>query len=274
MYILFKKNERYRGASERESLYDVAIPEKWNKKLIIFSHGYMGYKDWGAWNLLQDVFVKEGFGFLKYNVSHNGGTTDEPIDFPDLDAFAENTYTKELADLEAILKIAAEIEQVQEICLLGHSRGGGIVLLQSTHPQVSKIAALAPISSIEKRFPSGDTLKQWEKEGVRYITNGRTQQEMPHHFVQYEDYVAHAERLDIERCARNSRVPICVIHGEEDASVHISEGEEIATWAGVELIRIEGEQHTFGAQQPWNEKRLPLGLEKVVQHLRVFFNSN
>ena len=272
--MFYKKNERFLGANQRESLYDLAIPENWNKKLIVFSHGYMGYKDWGAWNLLQDAFVEAGFGFLKYNVSHNGGTPEQPIDFSDLDAFAHNTYTKELQDLDAILRIAAEIENVQKIYLLGHSRGGGIVLLQSTHPQVSKIAALAPISSIAKRFPSGEALKQWEKETFRYITNGRTHQEMPHHYVQYEDYVANAERLDIERCVRNSRVPICVIHGDEDASVHISEGEEIAAWAGVELIRIAGEQHTFGAQQPWNEKRLPLGLEKVLQHLIAFFNSN
>jgi uncharacterized protein len=274
MYQSLKKNERYLGASQRESLYDLAIPLNWNKKLIIFSHGYMGFKDWGAWNLLQDACVQQGFGFIKYNVSHNGGTPDQPIDFSDLDAFAHNTYTKELADLDAILALTAGIENLQEIYLLGHSRGGGIVLLQSNHPKVSKIAVLAPISSIEKRFPSGEALNQWRKEGTRFITNGRTHQEMPHHFVQYEDYLANAERLDIKRYVRNSRVPICVIHGDADASVHISEGEEIAAWAGVELIRIEGEQHTFGAQQPWNEKRLPLGLEKVVQYLIVFFNSN
>ena len=271
MHLSFKKNERYLGASQRESLYDLAIPSNWNKKLIIFSHGYMGFKDWGAWNLLQDAFVEQSFGFLKYNVSHNGGTPDQPIDFSDLDAFARNTYSKELEDLDAILALTSTIENLQEIYLLGHSRGGGIVLLQSKHPRVSKIAVLAPISSIEKRFPSGDALKQWQEEGVRFITNGRTQQEMPHHFEQYEDFVANAERLNIERCVREARVPICVIHGDQDTSVNISEGEEIAAWAGVELIRIEGEQHTFGAQEPWNEKRLPLGLTKATAHLIAFF---
>lgn len=272
--MFFKKNERYLGASQRESLYDLVIPENWNAKLIIFSHGYMGFKDWGAWNLLQDAFVEQGFGFLKYNVSHNGGTLDQPMDFSDLNAFAHNTYTKELADLDAILNIASAIEPVKEIYLLGHSRGGGIVLLQSKHPQVSKIAVLAPISSIAKRFPSGEALEEWKKTSVRFITNGRTQQEMPHHFEQYDDYLANAERLNIERFVRESAVPICVIHGDADASVNISEGEEIAAWAGVELIRIEGEQHTFGTSHPWNEKRLPLGLEKATAHLSAFFNTN
>ncbi len=273
MYLSFLKNERYLGASQRESLYDMAIPLNWNKKLVIFSHGYMGYKDWGAWNLLQDAFVDQGFGFVKYNLSHNGGTPDQPIDFPDLDAFARNTYSKELEDLDAILALTSRIENLQEIYLLGHSRGGGIVLLQSNHPKVSKIAVLAPISSIEKRFPSGDALKKWQEEGIRFIANGRTHQEMPHHIEQYEDFIANSERLNIERFVRNSLVPICVIHGDQDASVNISEGEVIAIWAGVELIKLEGEQHTFGAQQPWIEKRLPLGLEKATAHLIAFFNN-
>ena len=35
--------------------------------LVIFCHGYKGYKDWGAWNLVADEFVKKGFSFVKFN---------------------------------------------------------------------------------------------------------------------------------------------------------------------------------------------------------------
>lgn len=271
MYRIFKKNERYLGANERESVYDIVLPEKWNRKIIVFSHGYMGFKDWGAWNLLQEEFVDKRFGFLKYNVSHNGGTPEHVMDFPDLEAFSLNTYSKELEDLDRIIEIASKQEDVAEIYLLGHSRGGGIVLLQSTHPKVTKIAALAPISSIEKRFPTGEALEAWRTNRFRYTTNGRTHQEMPHHFVQYEDFVQNQERLNIEKYVREAKAPICVIHGDVDASVNISEGEEIASWAGIELIRMASEQHTFGAQHPWNEKKLPLGLESATAHLLSFF---
>ena len=74
-------NAVYTGASNRKSLYDLCIPENWNNKIIIFIHGYMGYKDWGCWNLVSDFFTNEKYGFLKYNVSHNGGTIEKPIDF-------------------------------------------------------------------------------------------------------------------------------------------------------------------------------------------------
>ena len=73
------------------------------KPLVIFCHGYKGFKDWGAWNLMAERFAEAGFFFVKFNFSHNGGTLEQPIDFPDLEAFGNNNYTKELDDLDALL---------------------------------------------------------------------------------------------------------------------------------------------------------------------------
>lgn len=272
MHIIKRKNEHYRGANNRASLYDLTVPEKWNKKLIVFSHGYMGYKDWGAWPLMEDFFVEKNFGFLKYNISHNGGTTEHGIDFHDLNAFSENSYSKELLDLELIIELVnSEFPDLAALHLLGHSRGGGIVVLQSNHPKVTKIAALAPISDIGKRFPIGSDLVDWQKDGIRYTTNSRTMQQMPHRYSQYEDFIENRDRLNIRKYAENSQVPICVIHGDADPSVNISEGGAIAEWANTALIRIPHEQHTFGASQPWTENKLPLGLEIVCEHLLTFF---
>ena len=64
----------------------------------------MGYKDWGCWNLVEQFFIENNYAFLKYNVSHNGGTIENPIDFDDLNAFSENNYSKEIEDFEAIQK--------------------------------------------------------------------------------------------------------------------------------------------------------------------------
>lgn len=272
MHIFSEKNAHYSGAQNRSSLYDLTIPKGWNKALIVFSHGYMGYKDWGAWYLVEDFFLQKGFAFLKYNISHNGGSVENGIDFPDLEAFSQNRYSYELTDMEAIIDLAKEkVKDLEQLFLLGHSRGGGMVLLQSQNASISKIAALAPISDIGKRFPSDEALHDWKSEGVRYTTNGRTKQQMPHSFAQYEDFVEHTDRLSIEHYSKNATIPLCVIHGESDPSVKIEEGETIAHWAGIDLIRIPNEQHTFGAKQPWTEKQLPLGLQKVCEHLLEFF---
>src|SRR5210317_1707746 len=73
------------------------------KPIVIFCHGYKGYKDWGAWNLMVDSFLKENYFFVKFNFSHNGGTLENPIDFPDLEAFGRNNLSLELDELEVVI---------------------------------------------------------------------------------------------------------------------------------------------------------------------------
>jgi dienelactone hydrolase len=71
--------------------------------LVIFCHGYKGYKDWGAWHLAARAFAEAGFVFLKFNFSHNGGTFENPIDFPDLEAFGKDNYNKQMQDLDHVI---------------------------------------------------------------------------------------------------------------------------------------------------------------------------
>ena len=98
------------------------------KPIIMFCHGYKGFKDWGAWNLMAEEFAKQGFCFIKFNFAYNGGTVDEPIDFPDLEAFGNNNYTKELDDLDCVINWLIENYKsnknfdTSNITLLGHHR--------------------------------------------------------------------------------------------------------------------------------------------------------
>ena len=216
------KNEVYTGSNNRQSLYDIEIPENWNGKLVIFMHGYMGFKDWGCWNLVGDVFIKRDFGFLKYNVSHNGCSIQNATEFVDLEAFAFNNYMREIEDFESILETAySHVPQHTDIYLIGHSRGGGLALLQSQNKHVKKIASWAGIADIGKRFPTGQALENWKKEKYRYTKNGRTGQEMPHHIEQYNNYIENKDRLDIESYCRANENAAYVIHGKEDLSVSI-----------------------------------------------------
>ena len=175
MQLLNEKNLPFQGAANRTSTYDIAIPEAWNGKIILFVHGYMGFKDWGCWNLVANFFVNNNYGFVKYNVSHNGGTLDNPIDFTDTEAFSKNTYSKELEDFEQMVSTLEDrYGNGLELLPIGHSRGGGIVALQSKHPAVKKWVSWAGISSISKRFPVGDALETWRKNTYRFVKNGRT----------------------------------------------------------------------------------------------------
>ena len=265
------KNAVYTGSEGRESLVDLSVPADFIGKTILFLHGFMGYKDWGCWNLVENYFVSRGFAFCKYNASHNGGMVANGIDFPDSEAFSMNTYRKEIEDLEAVIQwLESHFPEGKQLYLIGHSRGGGIAILGSGHPKVVTTVTWAGISSIADRFPTGELLKKWKKEGVRYIQNGRTRQDLPCRYFQYEDFLKHQESLDIEATCKSIIKPVLIIHGTADESVSINEGRSLATWLRIDLVEIAGANHTFGSAQPWMSDKLPDDLELVCRNTLDF----
>jgi len=252
------------------------------KPIIIFCHGYKGYKDWGAWSLMAEDFDNSGFCFIKFNFSYNGGTIEQPIDFPDLEAFGNNNYTKELDDLDSVLNWIIEKFNsnknfdISNITLLGHSRGGGIVTIKAEEDsRISKVISLAGVSDYEKRFPDGEALEQWKKQGVYYVENGRTKQQMPHYYQFFEDYKQNKDRLNIKRATSNLKIPHLIIHGNKDTSVSINEAENLHKWnPNSDLIIIEGADHVFETKHPWQKTELSKELEMVIQSVVSFINSN
>jgi len=82
------KNIQIKGKHKKPILTDIFYNKTGKPKpIVIFAHGYKGFKDWGCWNLIAEQFAKQNFFFIKFNFSHNGGTIEQPIDFPDLEAF-------------------------------------------------------------------------------------------------------------------------------------------------------------------------------------------
>lgn len=268
----------YVGANDRKSLYDCCIPTR-AKAVVIFIHGYKGYKDWGCWNLVRACFIDAGYGFVKFNMSHNGGTVDQKMDFPDLEAFGRNTYSFELFDLLQIVDetyrlIHDELELDIPVYLLGHSRGGGVsVLSAALDERIRKVVSLAGISDISARFPTGDAFDRWLSEGVRYEMNLRTGQQMPIYRSLYDDFCLNADILNIEKAAISLNIPFLQIHGDMDVSVSISEGQALAAWTQTELKIIKGADHTFGSVQPWDQALLPDDLSQALAAAIAFFDQ-
>ena len=193
--MILKKNYIINGRHNKPIVIDATAPAlELDLPVIIFCHGYKGFKDWGAWNLMAEAFANAGFFFLKFNFSHNGGTVRQPIDFPDLEAFAENNYSKELDDLETVIDWLFETNlesrvDLNNITLMGHSRGGGIVVIKAEEdPRIKQVISLASVSDYAKRMTANSDLEQWKKSGVKYVLNGRTKQQMPHNYQFYEDF--------------------------------------------------------------------------------------
>ncbi|WP_430613049.1 alpha/beta hydrolase family protein [Flavobacterium sp. JP2137] len=245
--------------------------------LVVFCHGYKGFKDWGAWELAMQAMAKAGLFVVKFNFSHNGTTLENPLEFDDLEAFGRNTYSQEQEDLKAVLDYFSSRDEVDrsQIALIGHSRGGGTVLVQgSENPMVTKIITWAGVADFKRRFPQGQRFEKWKEEGVFYSVNGRTQQNMPHYFSFYEDFERHERQFDIQNCAQHLKKPLLIIQGMADEAVPVKEAEWLHLWAkNSELYLLEEADHVFGARHPWHKKELPLDLFKVVSQTVAFLRK-
>ena len=258
-------NVIFKSCHGRNSVYDLRFNNDGIKKpLLIFCHGFKGYKDWGHFNLISDSFAEKGLIVLKFNFTFNGGTEKILIDFPDLKAFAENNYLKEVEDINFIIGLcsAGEIPLDNwngEIYLLGHSRGGGMVTIAgSENKMVKKVVSWAGISDCISRLPESEELEGWKESGVRYVMNGRTKQNMPMNYQFVEILHTNKERLSIEIAAQNMQKPHLIVHGTNDEAVSYLNAESIKNWnPAAELTLIQNANHVFGGKHPWNDVELP-----------------
>ena len=254
-------------------------PSNEAKPILIFAHGFKGFKDWGHFNLIADAFANEGFVVIKFNFSHNGGTADQLIDFPDLDAFANNNFTIELDDLGSVIDwlystdIFLEQElDIENISLLGHSRGGAIAILKGNEDQrVKKVISWSAVSTMERW--DDETLEKWKKEGILHVLNGRTKQNMPMFFQLYDNYMANINRLDVARACSSMNIPQLIIHGTEDDSVKPSEANCLHQLNPKSVLSlIEGANHTLGGKHPYDGNRLPeytrIAIDKTINFIK------
>lgn len=272
--MITKRNLILSNKNKKPILYDLYYKESPSSiPLVIFCHGYKGFKDWGAWHLVAEAFANAGFCFLKLNFSHNGGTIEQPIDFPDLEAFAENNFSHELDDLNRIINsISSGNENIQQnistISLIGHSRGGGTVLIKAEEDKrINKVVTWASVCDFKARFQENTPeFENWKSNGVTYVENSRTKQNLPHNFQFYEDFKANEERFTIKRAVKSLNIPLLILHGEEDPTVSVKEAQAIHSWNSDSILKIiPGADHVFGAKHPWELDTMPNDLEKVVR---------
>lgn len=276
--IIKKSHAEVPGFAGRSVWFDVTFADDgFPKPVIIFSHGFKGFKDWGHYNLLAEHFAHEGFVFVKINFSHNGVTPASPTDFSDLEAFGNNNFSKELDDLGAVIDHISDSTDknynVKEIYLMGHSRGGGISILKAAEdPRVKKVATWAAPSTFERYSP--EQVKEWREKGVLYVENSRTKQQMPLYYQLADDFYKNKERLDISSALKKIKVPLLVIHGDADDVVGFEEARSIkAIYPETELLKIPGGDHTFSACHPFTDKQLPAPCETAFRATVNFFKK-
>ncbi len=274
------KNQTIPGSNGRPLVYDITYKETAALlPVILFCHGYKGFKDWGTWNLMSQTLAGAGMACVKFNYSHNGGTIEQPIDFPDLEAFGNNNYSLEIQDTNYMLDWLAQTSlpiDRSRIYLMGHSRAGGITaIVASRNSMVKGLITLAGVSDFESRFPRGAALQAWKTNGVTYVENARTKQQMPLYYQFYKDFIAHKDQLNILNAVRNLNKPHLIIHGDRDEAVSLVDAFAFHDNSSHgELRIIGGANHVFGAQHPWEKPFLPEALHKVIHCMTNFVGSH
>ncbi|TKC08129.1 alpha/beta hydrolase [Pedobacter polaris] len=264
-----------KGGNDLPILMDLTFNEtQKNAPLVIFIHGFKGFKDWGAHHLVARYFAQNGYRYLKFNLSHSGVTIEKPNDVTDLETFAANTVSKEMLDVDLVINYALQNLNVTKVFLIGHSRGGGLSILQAANnPYVKGLITWSAISSFNSLWKKGQE-KDWKKEGKIYVENARTKEKMPLNVTLLEDFETNKNQLDILASAKRINIPWLIVQGDDDVNVPFETAQKLADAnPNSRLVKVEGANHVYGASHPYEKETIPAQLFQVCEKSLVFLNE-
>ena len=278
------KNIIVSGAAGKPITLDIFYEDDASAKpVVIYAHGFNGFKDWGNADIIAMQFAAAGVVFVKFNFSHNGTTPQQPKAFTDLEAFGNNNYTKQLSDLNAVVDWVCNTDNVHNIAmdknsiaLIGHSMGGGISILHAAKDnRIKKLITWAAISECKTPWTnwSEEKLLEWKRTGVEYYLNGRTKQNMPLYFQLHQDYLDNAAQLNIETAMRNITIPVLICHGTLDTGVPIEKAYDLHNWQPASILFTVESDHVFGRIHPWHSNELPEAMQAVVDETIRFIGG-
>ena len=129
------------------------------------------------------------------------------------------------------------------------------------------------MSDFEKRLPSD--LERFKKEGVVFVPNTRTHQQMPLFYQFAENFMNNRKRLDISTAANCISIPFLIVHGTNDEAVPVEEARNLNKLCPhSQLLLIAGGGHTFGAAHPFLNTVLPDAADEAVRATINFFKEN
>lgn len=268
------------GAENRPMAVDLRIAnDAKNAPIIVFVHGFKGFKDWGHWPLMGMEFARRGFAFVSFNFALGGTTPEVPDDHADPEAFGRNNFSHEQDDLGKVLDALSDGRLLPEapidrsgFFLLGHSRGGAAVIVKAGED--SRIKGLATLCALGDMGRTAHDRVEWQRTGVTHVVNSRTGQQLPMYFQIVEDYERNRDRFNLMQCCKRISVPALFIHGTADATVPASDAERLhAVCPTSELLLIEGGDHVLGGRHPWTSDTLPEDTMRAVDEIDRIFRS-
>jgi len=222
--------------------------------LIVVCHSFMAFKDWGFFPVIAGRFARLGYTVLLFDFSRNGVARGGNR-ITDFGRFAENTFSRELEDLTSILD-AVEKSPTGDagigglpVLLLGHSRGGGIAIVQTSRD--TRVRGLVTWSSIAAFDRWTDHQKRiWKERGYLPLAKETSASPLRLGEALLADLENHRQELDILTAAGRITVPWLIVHGKADVTVPYGEAVTLSNAARpstTTLIGLDAVGHLYNA---------------------------
>jgi alpha-beta hydrolase superfamily lysophospholipase len=236
---------------------------------VVLVHGFKGFARFSFFPRLAGRLAAAGLTAVTFNFSGSGIGEDLET-FSDPDAFTENTYGRELQDLALVLAESERRGWIGLQCgLFGHSRGGGVALLQAARD--ARARALVTWASIATvRRWSDAEMVAWRERGYVDVPNARTGQIFRVSTTLLDEISEHhLGRLNLRVAAATLLCPWLIVHGDADETVPFEEGEQLlaASEGRAELLRVSGGTHVFNVthDKPGTSPQLDEAVDRTVR---------
>lgn len=253
---------------------DAVIPRDCTTGVVLL-HGFKGFARWALFPYLARQVADAGLAAVTFDFSGSGIGPDRES-FTEPAAFRDNCYTRELADVEAVVAHGTALGWLgQRYGLFGHSRGGGVAVLHAARDrQVAALVTWAAISTVE-RWSAADA-QRWREAGSVDIPNTRTGQVYQLGTTLLDDVErgGAGELSILKAAAAPTMPPWLIVHGTGDETVPADEARALAAAAPVGRARldlVEGANHVLGATHPLGTP--PAQLECVATDTVDFFRA-
>ncbi|MFV1883114.1 MAG: alpha/beta hydrolase family protein [Balneola sp.] len=252
--------------------------------VIIFLHGFKGFKDWGPFPDACEDLARSGFGVLAMNFSLNG-VGERRTELDRLDLFERETLSQDLEDIGTIIH-ALQSGKIQDshahlntdmIGIVGYSRGGHTAIVAAAeYESVQCLVTWSAVGNYISRWAE-DKIEDWKANGFIEVENTRTGQIMKVGKVVLEDAMANADRLMAMNRVSEVRIPSLFIHAREDETVPYTDSEELHIECSAkdkELRLISNAGHTFGAAHPFEEDEFPKPFSELLNWTIGWFREH
>ncbi len=201
--------------------------------VVAVAHDWLCWKDWGFLPFLAGGLAGAGFVAVTFSFSGSGvpAGADE---IRDEAAFAANTFTREVEDLERVVTAiferilpGREIFDIYAIGALGHGTGGAIAFLEAARDtRVKAVVGIGATARLAAALPAG-AFDSYFARGEHRFRDPRTQRVLRIEAPLFRDLRTRAKELDVAAAVADLRAPFLLLHGSDDARAPLAEARAL-----------------------------------------------